>query len=257
MASSLLTGLKGYWRFNEALWAGVADEVIDSSGEGNHGIAVNGLTTIAGGKLGRCTDPVASSSQYVDCASPPEITSGLGAFSLAAWIKGPFIDNQPLIGFRATSTNPSIILNNTLSRSLLQLGTSNFRRFSFIPVDINDGNWHLVIYTVPGSGQFDIDSSMMYADDQAQNVFHTFNSSIQTGKTHFQIARAFSLFLDKHIDEVAVWNRVLTAVERTYLYNLGLGAIIPTLIELGNFGLISRPRFAKPLGVKGAFSNGI
>ena len=36
--------------------AGTADEVIDSSGNGNHGVATNSVTTIAGGKLGRGVD---------------------------------------------------------------------------------------------------------------------------------------------------------------------------------------------------------
>ncbi|MCX6789152.1 MAG: LamG domain-containing protein [Candidatus Gribaldobacteria bacterium] len=37
-------GLVGYWKMDEASWAGVANEVVDSSGNANHGVAAGGAT---------------------------------------------------------------------------------------------------------------------------------------------------------------------------------------------------------------------
>ncbi|MCK5021223.1 MAG: hypothetical protein KAS32_29705 [Candidatus Peribacteraceae bacterium] len=53
--SALTVGLIAYYRMEEAAWGGTADEVIDSSGNGNHGTATTATTT-ASGKLGRGGD---------------------------------------------------------------------------------------------------------------------------------------------------------------------------------------------------------
>ncbi|MDD5627056.1 MAG: LamG domain-containing protein [Patescibacteria group bacterium] len=52
-------GLVGYWKMDEASWAGAAGEVIDSSGAGNHGVAAGGVTkanTTSTAKFGRAGD---------------------------------------------------------------------------------------------------------------------------------------------------------------------------------------------------------
>jgi hypothetical protein len=43
----------GFWKFEEASWTGAVGEVRDSSGNNNHGRAINGATTVARGKCGR------------------------------------------------------------------------------------------------------------------------------------------------------------------------------------------------------------
>jgi len=54
--SALTDGLIAYWRMEETTWAGTLNEVVDSSGNGNHGTAAGSAVTIAGGKLGRGGD---------------------------------------------------------------------------------------------------------------------------------------------------------------------------------------------------------
>jgi hypothetical protein len=48
-------GLVAHWRLDEDYWTGTSLEVIDSSGNGNHGTAQNGVTTTEG-IVGRCGD---------------------------------------------------------------------------------------------------------------------------------------------------------------------------------------------------------
>lgn len=56
--------LEAYIEFNEASWNGTANEVKDNINK-HHGVAVNGLTTIATGKVGRCGE-YDGESDYID-----------------------------------------------------------------------------------------------------------------------------------------------------------------------------------------------
>lgn len=38
-----------HWRFDESSWSGAANEIVDSSGNGNHGTSLTGATTVSGG----------------------------------------------------------------------------------------------------------------------------------------------------------------------------------------------------------------
>jgi hypothetical protein len=42
----------GIWHFNEPIWRGIPNEVNDSSGNNNHGIALNGTNVVTSGKTG-------------------------------------------------------------------------------------------------------------------------------------------------------------------------------------------------------------
>lgn len=45
---TLYAGLMGYWKTDEGSWTGAAGEVLDSSGNGNNGVAYGGANTISG-----------------------------------------------------------------------------------------------------------------------------------------------------------------------------------------------------------------
>ena len=47
----LASTLVGHWKFDEPMWTGIGHEVIDSSGQGNHGLARNEAQAIRGGKI--------------------------------------------------------------------------------------------------------------------------------------------------------------------------------------------------------------
>ena len=225
---SLLLGLQAYYRFEETTpYDGTAGEVKDSSGKGNHGVAVNGAVQSAGEVLGKWVDLVAASSQYIDCGTDASITSDLDTFTVAAWVKGPFVDNETLIGFRTGEAFPALVIDNTISRTLLYLGSTNFRRYAMSPVDLDDGEKHLIIFESPGGAQTDINDANFYADNQLQTVVQTDVSGVQTGKTGFFIGHSdVGRYLDNPVDEVAVWNRRLTAEERARIYNGGAGRIL-------------------------------
>jgi len=91
----------GEWRFDASSWSGGgALEVLDSSGYGRHGTAVNGVSTAnttpaIGGNPGTCRYGMFDGiNDYIGLAGIPELT---GSFSITAWIYANEIGNDQRI----------------------------------------------------------------------------------------------------------------------------------------------------------------
>ena len=95
------TGLVGYWKMDETSWDGTAGEVIDSSGNNNHGTAKNGTNTSAGGKIGRC-GYFDGSDDYVAIGDTDDLSFGNALtdspFSIFVWVKVNDTTTVPILG---------------------------------------------------------------------------------------------------------------------------------------------------------------
>lgn len=88
-------GKGGLWHFNESYWSGASGEVIDSSGNGNHGTAFNGANTTSD-----VVSPLANRSGIFNVADSDDYVEVKDAYSLditdnitiEAWVK-PFLDS--------------------------------------------------------------------------------------------------------------------------------------------------------------------
>ncbi len=219
----LRRGLVGYWKMDEALWDGTLDEVLDHSGQGNHGTASNGASTVSGGKLGRAGDFDNAQNHFVECGSSPSLLPD--AFSVLAWVRFTGSGTFPLIGFSTGTLDPSVNLDWSDDRAFLYLGATNFRRFNRA-IAINDGTWHHVAFTVPGSGQNDILGSKFYIDGQEQSVYTAMVSGPQRAKSSLRIARASWADLLGQLDNLAFYDRAVTGAEVSAHYNSGAGVLI-------------------------------
>ena len=72
------------WRMNE-VWNGTAGEVIDASGNGYHGQAINGVNTDAGW-MDRAYKGVQSSNHYADVPTTLTGLNTLSALTVEAWV---------------------------------------------------------------------------------------------------------------------------------------------------------------------------
>jgi len=84
-AGALSQGLVGYWKMDEASWNGTAGEVVDASGNANHGVRAGDATT-ASGKFGN-GGTFDDSGDYVNLGSPDLLDNlTYSSFSTSAWI---------------------------------------------------------------------------------------------------------------------------------------------------------------------------
>jgi len=211
--STLLTGLKAYYALSD---------LTDSSGNGltltNH----NSVTFVTG-KVGNAANFVSASSQYLSHADAAPYQMGTGSFTVAAWIRFTSIADQQIVGYGQDNPGYGIFQDNggLISRisdgvNAVQAGGINH---------YNDGLWHLVV------GVADRTNNILhcYIDNNDENPH---SIATVTGSPNnsvgFEIgAEGLFFFLDGTVDEVGLWNRVLTSTEISHLWNGGVGTTYP------------------------------
>ena len=168
-------------------------------------------------------------ADYIQCvsgAAPGNILIP-DTFSVECLIKLNSQGENPILRF-GTTTTPIIGAQWGTTRAIIYMGPSNYRYFDHSPVNIIDGGWHHLIFTMPGSAQLDIDDSVMYADGQAQTVNSTNNTGPQAGKTACFIgyfAGGAARWFNGTMKFINLYNTVLTANDALRRYERVIGAI--------------------------------
>jgi hypothetical protein len=209
-ASPLLAGLVSYWKLDET-----SGTRFDSAGANN--LSDNGGVGFATGKIGNSAE--FDTTNYL---STNTVLSS-GPFTVSCWIYADTV-TQPAGGIvnRYDNSVPadrawtSLITNDDISFVIQPTALS-------IPNVVSAATWHLFIF---------------WYDDTAQEMGIQFDTTIQTTphttgylvtNVDFTVgsrANGGTAF-DGRIDEVGIWSRVLTASERTQLYNSGAGLTYP------------------------------
>jgi hypothetical protein len=210
--TSLKTGLLGWWTFDGKDMSNGA--VVDKSGNGNTGTLQNIATSsfYTSGKIGQAFnfDGVDDS---VKLTSDP---IGTGAVTISAWInpesfggasRGAIIWGNST-RFRITSIGFLIEFTSNGFTTTAQSASGSLRQLS---------KWYHVVVTRDSSNQatFYINGVISGTANQA--------SGIPTGSSVGNIGESVSSAnrFDGKIDDVRVYNRVLTTSEITRLYNEG------------------------------------
>ncbi len=231
---------------------------------GFHGTPMNGagFTT---GKIGDAAQFEKSAAQYIDAVNanlfdldfsdPPSLSDpGPATYSYSVWFRPTGSGDRYIVATRFANAHQRqhegftlaarINNNNTLSVFAQfampddwdgsQTSTVPFtgRQNLQLPDPVEDGWYHLVVtmetgeglyvyvngerldgsgYSNPGQG-YSIDSTLVASD--------TLRIGVSQNPTNAR-------FFDGLIDEVAIWNRVLTEDERAFLYNNGAGNALP------------------------------
>ncbi len=219
-------GLVGYWPFdgNSLNWA--TGQALDMSGSGNNGTLVSMSTTTSpvAGKIGQALS-FNGTNQWVSFPDSPSLH--FTYFTGAVWFKTtntnkalPLLVSSTAGSFRS----PLMMANSTGSGGAWQDGTIAFwngavwTTYALGAGKVGDGKWHLMVAT---AGNSDI---RIYWDgvQVAQSSSYPNNFSVYAPYRIGSDAlhTALTPFVGT-IDDVRIYNRVLSGSEVKTLYNLG------------------------------------
>jgi hypothetical protein len=209
-------GLVGYWPFN-----GNAN---DESGNGNHG-TVNGatLTTDRFGNSWKAYtfDGV---NDFIRClqAGP----SGNPTVSAVFWLKTSQTNYAHIIGYgadRQVGNDFRIVVNVNCQQSI---GFDTYGNLNSLTNHNNNDGWNQYVITYDGSIGNNVVSSKIYKNGflltSPCSIVNNSSTNIQGifpvtfGKYHGTVSDGF---LNGSLDDIAIYNRALTAQEITALYN--------------------------------------
>ena len=166
---------------------------------------------------------VAANSEYLSGDSP---FSDVTSFSL--WFKTSQSADYPTVFWASPAeNNPPLGVYFTSSNTLVGRCTTsdNVQNEVTIATGANNGAWHHLM------GWFDPDDKKGYFSLDGATPVTTAAHSVSTLRTSGVTALSIGWFLyasfEGQVDEVAIWDRVLTADERTELWNAGAGKFYP------------------------------
>lgn len=216
--NSLLSGLVAYYPLSD---------VNDSYGV--RALTNNGTVTFGAGKVGNAATFVAASSQYLSLADEAGLSMGDFDFSIAGWVNFTTISRQLILGKgdAGGATDEYYVILESDGKLYFHVG--NGSAFGDVTGNtlgvLSSGTWYFFVAWHDSVANTVNISSNDGAVDSASYSGGSYDSALP-----FALGRDGSyggLYLNGQLDEVGIWKRVLTAAERTRLYNGGNGITYP------------------------------
>ncbi|NLH16698.1 MAG: LamG domain-containing protein, partial [Phycisphaerae bacterium] len=152
-------GMVGFWDMND----NAATQIVtDSSVNANHGTAVRNTSEMTiPGKYGRALN-FNGTSDFVDLGTNSLLLPD--AWTLVAWVKCQVMDSPTLFSFGRTDLTVRL-QNGGKGKPVIMMGSNNYKYFTGSAwTTLQDGQWHFVVFSVPGIAQTDIQNAKMYLD---------------------------------------------------------------------------------------------
>jgi len=212
------TGIVASWHFDE----GSGSAAYDSSGNGNDG-AIYGASWVTGvSGTGLNYDRV---DDYVEVSDSPSLNFGTNDFSVSAWIKTDFSENDKIqimekMDRGGTIPHPGFYLRVTddsghvhTFEAYLSDGLTDVESYSVTLV--NDDKWHLVVATYNRTNNLCIyvDGELEYSEDISGIGDISTTHPLYIGQQDNNDDR-----FDGLIDEICIYNHVLNPIEIQNLY---------------------------------------
>lgn len=231
LSGDLSNGLVGYWTWNEATGgtaSGGAD-FEDKSGNGAHGNEIGGVSFGEKGILSNAVK-LDGTDDYIDIGPSNNLIVGDSSFSFSVWFKtselysngdnygGRFITLQRSAG----SSKVAIGINGDNTSNVMLCGVGCSTKVMNSSVTVNDSKWHHVVgmynaATNEGSLFFDggnkVTGNLGTLDNSSVNI-----ATIGAGPGSGQ-------FFNGKLDEILIYDRLLTDVEVNQLYRRGANRI--------------------------------
>jgi hypothetical protein len=224
---SLLTGLLAWWALEEA--SGQAR--VDSHTNGLN--LVEGNTTLqASGKIGNAGWFEQPNSRYLRRTSSDAVLNPSGSFTVAAWVYMLALPSGALFYTVASKfDHPSsergwqLVITGSEKGFFAASADGSTSPSATTTTTMSNTTWYHLL------GYYDHDSSQIGVSINNETpVTAAFTGPIFESAAELQIGHRVSdanSYMHGYIDEVACWGRLLTADEKSRLYNSGAGMAYP------------------------------
>ncbi len=202
------TGLVGYWHFDE----NTSSTAYDASGIGNNGTLYGGPTWASGSSCEAGSCLTLNGTHYIESQNPQGFSFGSGSASIVVWFKttassGALVTKRTNTGFQVY-----VLATKFYADGAGTAGVSS-------NTAVNDGLWHQGVAVYDRNGGL----LRLYVDGQPDTTT-TLGSTTLTDSASLEIGRALlggtpKDYFTGSIDEVRIYNRVLTAQEILDQYN--------------------------------------
>ena len=210
-------GLIAHWLMND----NAATKTVADSGGGNyHGTAQQNTAILTtAGKLGTAL-AFNGTSDWIDCGTNAALLPD--AWTLCAWVKCEDMVKPQLISFGGSY--PGVKLQqDSGGKPRIFMGASNYREFDGSAwTTLKDGQWHFVVFSIPGKAQTDIQNAKMYLDGVPVASSSVVATGPQQAKTRFLMGNNTTTGTHRFkgaIDDLMLFDRVLTETEINRIKN--------------------------------------
>ncbi|MBU2578389.1 DUF2341 domain-containing protein, partial [Patescibacteria group bacterium] len=206
----LSQGLVGYWKMDEASWNGTANEVVDSSGNGNHGQGV-GTTppTTAAGRFGN-GGSFDGSEDYVSVSHSDTLDAS--NFTVSLWVKRTGAGTGSSQFFLLKNAMYGLLWNGSVLRYY-----DNTYHTSTIP--LTQDQWYQI--TMVHSSQ----TVSLYSNGELNHSESAGSPSLSYNGV-LEFGRMNPNYFQGTVDEVRIYNRALSPREVRDLYNWAPGPVL-------------------------------
>jgi len=213
--SAQVEGLVAHWKMDEASWDGTADEVIDYSGLGNHGVSADDAHTTTTARYNRAGG-FDGTDDRITIANDDSLNPS-SAITISAWFYANSFDGDSISGncilSKGASTNGYWLVVGS--------GKAHFKWGSYLTNDLDSdtfnpttGEWHHILISYDGNhGIFYYDGNEVGEGDMTKGDNNT--SSMSLGYYISPVPNHF----DGALDNVKIWNRALSPTEAVNEYH--------------------------------------
>ncbi|MDD5750130.1 MAG: LamG domain-containing protein [Candidatus Pacebacteria bacterium] len=210
-------GLVGYWKMNEASWAGVAGEVVDSSGSSNSGTSTNGANTTSTAKFGRA-GYFDGTDDGVDFGTTNTFNFTSQNFTVEMWVNPAAIVSSSMLFCRGSYQADGYYLYQSAGKLYFNTFQSGAKQESAANSALTIGVWTHVAVVRNGS------SVVIYLDGKDKTTTRGSHLDPVTSTRNFRVgmhSNGTSYPFSGLFDDVKVYNKARTAEQIMRDYESG------------------------------------
>lgn len=251
-------GLVGYWDLNEGTGSALADQ----SGNNNNG-SISGTVAWTTGKYSNGLDFNRNNGAYVGISHATSSLNFAGAnqaFSISLWVKTPTVTAGYWPRLISKADNASsrafeLFYHGDQDRYIFQLWNGSTIDIVYSPTNLDDDQWHHLVVIRDSAMKFYFDGR-----EVGQNVDNSgwginYNNSLPIRLGALANSTDPNISYDGNLDEVRIYNRVLSASEINRLYYLTRKSGIRAKTVTDN-GLVGYWSFEEGTGTKAGDMSG-